>query len=61
MWKDLVFEIWWTKQECTTDTSGFCHVSAFLGEYEVIVEHAGRTITANVTVDKTGQVKTIRL
>jgi GH35 family endo-1,4-beta-xylanase len=60
MWKELVFETWWTKQECTTDASGLCDVSVFMGDYEVVVEHAGRTVTANVTVDKTGQVKTVR-
>ena len=60
MWKELVFETWWTKEERTTDASGLCEVSAFLGSYELVVEHADRTVTARVTVDKTGQVKTVR-
>jgi len=60
MWKELVFETWWTKEERTTDALGLCEVSAFLGNYEVVVEHADRTVTAKVTMDKTGQVKTVR-
>jgi hypothetical protein len=60
MWKELVFKQWWTNEERTTDASGLCTVSAFLGEYEVVVKHADRKVPARVTVDKTDQVKTVR-
>jgi len=60
MWKELVFKTWWTNQQRTTDTSGLCAVSAFLGDHEIVVEHAGRTVTTKVTVDRTGHTATIR-
>ena len=37
----------------------FCGVSAFLGDYEIVVEHAGRTVTTKATVDKLGRTVTI--
>jgi len=60
MWKELVFKTWWTDEERTTDASGRCEVSAFLGDYEIVVEHAGRTVTTKATVDKTGHRATVR-
>ena len=59
MWKKLVFETWWTKEKRNTDKSGLCTISAFLGDYEVVGEYADRKVSARVTVDKTGQVKTV--
>jgi hypothetical protein len=61
MWKKLVFETWWTDEQHTTDSGGACEVSAFLGDYEIIVEHAGREIAVKVTLDKSGHTETIRL
>jgi len=61
MWKELVFETWWTDEQRTTDTSGACEVSAFPGDYEIIVEHADRKITVETTLDKSGHTETIRL
>ena len=60
MWKELVFKQWWTNEERTTDASGFCEVSAFLGDYEVVVEHEGRTVTKQATVEKTGKRTKVR-
>lgn len=60
MWKELVFKTWWTNEERTTDASGYCEVSAFLGDYEVTVEHAGRTVKTKAVVDKTGHTATVR-
>ena len=54
MWKKLVFTTWWTNEQRTTDASGSCEVSAFLGGYEIVVEHADRTVTAKAVVDKPG-------
>ena len=54
MWKQLVFQTWWTDEERTTAASGECDVSAFLGDHEITVTHGGRTVTAKATVDKTG-------
>ena len=61
MWKELVFKTWWTDQQRTTDASGLCEVSAFLGDYEIVVEHAGRAVTSKATVDKSGCAITIKL
>ena len=61
MWKELVFQTWWTDQQHTTDGLGLCEVSAFLGDYEIIVEHAGLAVTTKATVDKSGRVVTITL
>ena len=61
MWKELVFEKWWTSEECATDASGLCEVSAFLGDYEIVVEHAGREVTTKATLGKTGHTVTVKL
>ncbi len=61
MWKELVFERWWTDEQRTTDAGGACQVSGFLGDYEVIIEHAGRKITVEATLDKSGYTEAIRL
>ncbi|MHC4227880.1 MAG: endo-1,4-beta-xylanase [Planctomycetota bacterium] len=59
MWKELVFETWWTSEQRTTNTSGRCEVSAFLGEYDIVVEHAGRETAVQTTVDKTSHRATV--
>jgi GH35 family endo-1,4-beta-xylanase len=60
MWKELVFKTWWTDETRTTDASGLCEVSGFLGEYDVAAEHAGRTVTTQATLDKPGHTATVR-
>lgn len=59
MWKELVFKTWWTDEEGITGASGNCEFSAFLGDYEIIVKDAGRTVQAKTTVDKSGRPVTI--
>lgn len=59
-WKELVFKTWWTDETLTTDASGLAEVSAFLGDYEVTVEHAGRSVTTRATVDKPSHTATVR-
>ena len=61
MWKELVFKTWWTDQQRTTDGSGLCEVSAFLGKYKIVVKHTGRTVATRATVDKSGSAVTIKL
>ncbi len=55
MWKELVFKTWWTDEERITDGSGICELSAFLGDYEIVVKNEGRTVEATETVDKWGR------
>lgn len=60
MWKELIFETWWTEEQRTTDASGSCEVSAFLGDYGIVVKHAGRTETTKARVNKPGHKETVR-
>ena len=52
---------WQTDEERTTDASGVCQLSAFVGDYEIVVGHAGRTVTVKTTVDKLGRTVTVVL
>ncbi len=61
IWKELVFNTWWTDEEGSTDALGKSEFSAFLGDYEIVVEHAGRTVTTKATIDKSSRAVTIRL
>jgi len=60
MWRELVFEKWWTDEQLTTDASGWCEVRAFLGDYDIVVEHACREVVVTVTLDKSGLTETVR-
>jgi endo-1,4-beta-xylanase len=60
VWKELVFETWWTDEQHTANAWGLCEVSAFLGDYDIVVEHAGRTITVKAKVCKPGHTESIR-
>jgi GH35 family endo-1,4-beta-xylanase len=56
MWKELVFKTWWTNEQRTTDASGLCEVPVFLGDYDIVAEHAGRTVTVKASVGKPGKI-----
>ena len=60
MWKELVFNTWWTDEEGITGASGTCEFSAFLGDHEIMVNNAGRTVQAKATVGKSGCAVTIK-
>jgi GH35 family endo-1,4-beta-xylanase len=60
VYKDLVFNQWWTDEEAETDRNGEMKVRGFLGEYEVTVE--GRKEVEDVTVGEgvtVGKVKNV--
>ncbi len=59
MWKELVFDTWWTDELRTTDASGSCEVVAFLGDYDIVVEHACREVIVRVALGKSGHTETI--
>ena len=61
IWKELVFETWWTDRQHVTNASGLCETSAFLGDYKIVVEHAGRAVTTKAAVDKSRRIVTITL
>ncbi|MEM8735996.1 MAG: endo-1,4-beta-xylanase, partial [Planctomycetota bacterium] len=53
-YEDLVFGSWWTDAQATT-SGGVVIQPAFLGDYDIVVQYAGQTVTGEVTVDATGQ------
>lgn len=59
VWRDLVFDQWWTDETLTTDAQGRAVVRGFRGQYEVRVTHQGRTATG--TLSLSGRGSTIHL
>lgn len=60
-YEDLVFGNWWTDMYGTT-RSGSLSTQAFIGQYDVLVQYDGKTYSANVEVDATGDsAVTVRL
>lgn len=60
-WINLVHGEWWTRAEGATDAAGRYGVRGFLGEYEVVVRHAGRERTVPATLAKGGVTIEVRL
>jgi len=60
VWKKLVFETWWTDEHRATDAGGACEVSAFLGDYDIIVEHQDRRLAVVVKLGKSGHTESVR-
>jgi endo-1,4-beta-xylanase len=54
VWEDLVFRQWWTDVRGQTDRAGNFKTRGFLGEYEITVEHQGKTITRSARLPKGG-------
>ena len=52
-YEDLVFGQWWTDTRGTT-RGGSVSAKAFLGEYDIVVQYAGQSYPATVTVDDSG-------
>ena len=52
-YEDLVFGEWWSDLQGTT-RGGTLSVDVFRGEHDVVVEYAGQTYAATVTVDDSG-------
>ncbi|WP_282939955.1 endo-1,4-beta-xylanase [Paenibacillus sp. RC67] len=45
VWKDLVFDQWWTNEAGSTDAQGKFSIRGFLGDYEVKVNYQGHSQT----------------
>jgi uncharacterized protein (TIGR03437 family) len=55
VWADLVLQEWWTKTEGKTSEQGIYRTRGFAGEYDVEIEHNGRTSSYSlVVVPRTG-------
>ncbi|AWB26958.1 endo-1,4-beta-xylanase [Halococcoides cellulosivorans] len=50
VWRNLVFDEWWTAETGTADGSGVYSTSAFLGTHDVTVSANGTSATATVEV-----------
>ncbi|WP_226023134.1 endo-1,4-beta-xylanase [Halomicrobium salinisoli] len=50
VYRDLVFDEWWTEESGTTDDAGTYSVDAFLGEHEVTVSTGEGSVTRTVSV-----------
>jgi endo-1,4-beta-xylanase len=64
MYRQLVFEQWWTRERIQTDEAGKATARAFYGAYEAIVEQGDRrkVITFAITpTDKDGKTITVKL
>jgi endo-1,4-beta-xylanase len=64
MYRQLVFEQWWTRERLQTDEAGKANTRAFYGKYEAIVEQGDRrkVVTFAITpTDKDGKTITVKL
>lgn len=51
---DLVRKQWWTEEDEMTDAEGLFQLRGFLGDYEVIVSHEGKTAPTRFKLEKGG-------
>ncbi len=56
VWKDLVFNQWWTRQQGQTDSKGNFNLRGFLGNYEITVSSGGKSVKTAATLAKEGTV-----
>ena len=61
VWKDLVFNQWWTDESGKTDNSGGLRVRGFLGDYEVTVTQDGKSKTLKTLLPGEGKSVEVRL
>jgi endo-1,4-beta-xylanase len=54
VYKDLVFNKWWTNADGKTDNEGSFNTRGFLGKYEIIVTHDGQTKNVLLDLSKPG-------
>ncbi len=61
VWRELVFDRWWSDETVTTDDAGVLRVRLFKGKHRLTLEHAGREWSFTVVV-RDSEVRTrIRL
>ena len=61
VYKDLVFNRWWTTLDGRTDADGVFRGRGFLGEYEVTVSEGGRATTQALQLTRAGGGVTVTL
>jgi endo-1,4-beta-xylanase len=61
VFKDLLFKTWWTSTSGSSDTTGRYGARGFMGEYKLTVTAGGKTVTQNLTLNKSSPETTITL
>lgn len=50
VWKDYVFNRWWTDEEVITDATGTAELRAFKGDYKLTIHYKGHTDSLEVSL-----------
>ena len=61
VYKDLVFNQWWTREQGQTDAAGRFNTRGFYGDYTVIIRHDGRAYSKDFSLAKDTAPVHIRL
>jgi endo-1,4-beta-xylanase len=61
IYKDLVFDEWWTREQGQTDAAGRFRTRGFYGDYKVTVHHDGRMYSKDFSLAKDMAPTRIRL
>ena len=59
VYRDLVFNQWWTDENKTTDTQGNIQTRGFLGDYTLTITANGKTMTRTTSLAHEGNTLTI--
>ena len=54
-WLNLVFHQWWTKESGKSDEKGLLAVRGFMGNYQITVNHDGKSQTKMIDLEKGGK------
>ncbi len=61
VYKDLVFNQWWTNEQVTTSSQGDAKLRGFLGEYDITVTTNGQSRQLRTSLTREGKQLTIKL
>ena len=61
VYRDLVFNQWWTNEQITTSSQGDAQIRGFLGEYDITVTANGKTQTVKTSLNTSGNKLQIKL
>ena len=61
VYRDLVFDKWWTNETGETGPTGEFATRGFYGGYQLTVEANGQKVTRDLALDKSGETVTVKL
>ena len=61
VYRQLVFDDWWTRASLTTDAGGEAVTRGFLGSYDITVSRGDRSTTQRLDLERAGATVTIKL